>query len=750
MSAYPAPSYDPNIIFNPNYFIQSTTEGLTIGEGDDRYIKRNSGVANTRTTFIGGLQSSSTIETDTIDDNGAGNITLSSNLLGSVSLGSSGTPFVNAYITDLLTNNISTISGDLTINDNTTISGDLDITGALTFTGGIDTNEITAPGGTLTINGNVETADNITCSQLFVDDLFSNTGSSVFMNNVLDMNNNTLTDGSGLGLDIGTDTNITGTLSVSDSIVVKDGSSAGSIVASGNSSTQINLNSTADIIELINGTRGISFNTSEFRPFLSDDGLLDLGGSTSRWNNVYSEAGNFSGAVDIGGVLSVDNIEDNGAGLITFNGVDVNTTLIIDNSTTLYPTLTSTTNNSGTTLQLASAGSVDVVIDSNSTLGGDDSFRIRKNTLNGTGTELFRIRDNSGANSCSITGNTDITGDLDVTGTLTAGSISGGLDLSGTLLVDTIDDNGAGDITCNTDFTIPTGNNLVLDSIELRQQTDLEGYEALTISRNVASNNVIYLRAFEPNPATNPAHSIRFYNNDTNNSGVSGYMAGIETRTLTNGSSIANLKFLVADPNYSGVDSNNLAEKLVLTPDGADITGDLDVTGTLTAGSISGGVDLTGTLSVDTIDDNGAGTITINAPVDFTQKPIFIVETSGGTSVPDATETKIQGYGTPLVNENFTSFSSGVLTVARDGVYNINYQMNYPAGNSTGFYQGQITINGSNDIGKSKVPAFAGGINLNGSVLVELSATDTIEIQAFHSAGTSLTVGADLNVFLVN
>ena len=76
--------------------------------------------------------------------------------------------------------------------------------------------------------------------------------------------------------------------------------------------------------------------------------------------------------------------------------------------------------------------------------------------------------------------------------------------------------------------------------------------------------------------------------------------------------------------------------------------------------------------------------------------------------------------------------------------------MNYPAGNSTGFYQGQISINGSNDIGKSKVPAFAGGINLNGSVLLELSATDTIEIQAFHSAGTSLTVGADLNVFLVN
>lgn len=126
-----------------------------------------------------------------------------------------------------------------------------------------------------------------------------------------------------------------------------------------------------------------------------------------------------SSDTDIDGTLSVDSIADSGSGTVTFNGVDSSTTVVMDNQTTLFPTISSTTNSSATSLQLASAGSIHMVIDSNNTPGADDSFIVYKNALNALGTQLFRLRDVSGANSCSITGDTDISGDLEVTGSLT-------------------------------------------------------------------------------------------------------------------------------------------------------------------------------------------------------------------------------------------------------------------------------------------------------------------------------------------
>ena len=427
MADYPAPSSDwrTNITFNPAYFITSSQVSLTQADGDDRYIKRNSGIANTQTTFTGGLQSSAAIETDTLSDNGAGFITTTTALLPNVNdgfnIGAPSLAFANVFGTQLRGNTINTLSG---------------------------------------------------------------------------------------------------------------------------------------------------------------------------------------------------------SGTITFSGVDSLTTLLVDNQTTLYPTLRSTVASSSTTLQLSGAGDVDIVIDDNNTGAADNSFRVRKNGLNGTGSEMFRLRDNSGTNTCTITGATTL-GGTGITTPLT-------MDANGRELV--FINAGQAEFRC-----VSADNNLI----------DLGNSAA--VWRNCYLGGTLFVNTVNPRSGT-----LTTFSNDLTVTG-----------TLTVGAfTIANAEFEVA----------------------------------MTAQTIS-----------------------------------------------NITPTTLTNYGTPSTNTGFTSFTSGVLTIATSGKYTISATVGFDTGSTAGsravaIYKNGSTLLSENVCADSGTSTSGGTTFCASTFTTKLVATDTLEIKVEQSSGSNRTI----------
>lgn len=130
----------------------------------------------------------------------------------------------------------------------------------------------------------------------------------------------------------------------------------------------------------------------------------------------------------------------------------------------------------------------------------------------------------------------------------------------------------------------------------------------------------------------------------------------------------------------------------------------------------------------------------------------FIDLTTASQSISASTETKVQ-----LNNERF---SSGVtvdvstnyrITVTQAGVYQATGSVRYDTGEAGDRFDAEIRVNGSRRLGK--ICRFVGSTGEMASVsgLISLSASDYVELYAFHSASGAIDVvagAAGANTFL--
>jgi hypothetical protein len=129
-----------------------------------------------------------------------------------------------------------------------------------------------------------------------------------------------------------------------------------------------------------------------------------------------------------------------------------------------------------------------------------------------------------------------------------------------------------------------------------------------------------------------------------------------------------------------------------------------------------------------------------------TAQPSLYVVASGVQSIGNSSATTFTTYSTPITNVGFTSFSSGVLTIATAGTYVINVTGGFAA-NATGNRLICITHNGTSERLAQSFLSNAGGTfptATSNEQIVTLSATDTLRVQVFQNSGGSLnTMGSN-------
>lgn len=126
----------------------------------------------------------------------------------------------------------------------------------------------------------------------------------------------------------------------------------------------------------------------------------------------------------------------------------------------------------------------------------------------------------------------------------------------------------------------------------------------------------------------------------------------------------------------------------------------------------------------------------------LTEQATFCVESTSTQSIATATDTIVNGaWGTPSINQGFTSFSAGVLTIATSGVYILSAQLNF-ANNTTGERGLHVSLNATDRLGYNYSTAvITGGNHLNISWTCSLEVSDTLSLNAYQNSGGNLNIG---------
>lgn len=139
-----------------------------------------------------------------------------------------------------------------------------------------------------------------------------------------------------------------------------------------------------------------------------------------------------------------------------------------------------------------------------------------------------------------------------------------------------------------------------------------------------------------------------------------------------------------------------------------------------------------------------SGNITLGGNLDIDSngwtssvQPLLIVTQSGSQSI--GTEATFTNWTTPTFNRGFTSFTSGVLTIAHDGIYQIAWDGTF-TGNSSGRRIGRISKNGADTYANMTIwPTTANTLVFSGSAIVSLVTNDTLELKFFSSTTLDVT-----------
>ena len=131
-------------------------------------------------------------------------------------------------------------------------------------------------------------------------------------------------------------------------------------------------------------------------------------------------------------------------------------------------------------------------------------------------------------------------------------------------------------------------------------------------------------------------------------------------------------------------------------------------------------------------------------------QPQFMVEASGGQTLTTSTNTVFTTWGTPDYNIGFTSFTSGVLTIATTGRYLVSYAMTF-LNDTTGVRVSYVeNIDTSDLLGMMSIPTATGtfSCNTSGCWVGTLTAAHRLRVVVQQSSGDDLDAGLAARTFL--
>lgn len=180
-------------------------------------------------------------------------------------------------------------------------------------------------------------------------------------------------------------------------------------------------------------------------------------------------------------------------------------------------------------------------------------------------------------------------------------------------------------------------------------------------------------------------------------------------------------------------------------------TGDLSVTGTFNVDTIN---DRLGAGLSVTADTTVNGDLTVTGTLTFTNPALRVAMAS--QTIASATVETLTNYGTPSINQGFTSFTSGVLTIATTGNYLMSATVGFDTGSTSGdrtvaIYKNTSTLLAEN-VTAAAGSSTSGGVSyLTVSFCDNLAATDTIIIKVYQTSGTNRTIETTsiLSVYLI-
>ena len=230
----------------------------------------------------------------------------------------------------------------------------------------------------------------------------------------------------------------------------------------------------------------------------------------------------------------------------------------------------------------------------------------------------------------------------------------------------------------------------------------------LNSANNSAESSILLSNSF-----LNPQNSIRIYNSNDNNTTTG--TSSVQFGNKNDGASNPDATF------YAGVDWNGF-----------------DGTYAIGKGNTGGVFGKPGDDDLFTVATTGFSS---------TAQPAFEVRSQGtAQSVVSGTSTTLNAtlFNTTVVNRGFTSWTSGLLTIASTGLYVLTWSV-YFAGNTTGVRQMWIAYenNDGNAFGKTRHTPSADLNNWESSSWVGvLNATDVIELRVRQTSGIALLYGS--------
>lgn len=125
-----------------------------------------------------------------------------------------------------------------------------------------------------------------------------------------------------------------------------------------------------------------------------------------------------------------------------------------------------------------------------------------------------------------------------------------------------------------------------------------------------------------------------------------------------------------------------------------------------------------------------------------TVQPHFAVRGSAAQSIPNNSFTTYTSWGTPSNNVGYTSFTSGVLTLAEDGVYQVSCAVFFAA-NATGRRAVRVQASTGDNLGYEEIGNLGSNVTvLNVSGVKRLTTGNTLQVQVYQNSGANLNVGS--------
>lgn len=132
----------------------------------------------------------------------------------------------------------------------------------------------------------------------------------------------------------------------------------------------------------------------------------------------------------------------------------------------------------------------------------------------------------------------------------------------------------------------------------------------------------------------------------------------------------------------------------------------------------------------------------VNDIIDEIEAPFFSCDAANAQSISNATWTILAAaWGTPALNTGFTSFTSGALTIAKAGWYEVELQYSSATAGAVSRFGAQINKNSATvDTNSIAKLILASRIGVKVTKVVLLAAGDVLRPQCYQDSGGALGI----------